>query len=75
MKKRYLSIFAAAAGLAGLLPGCDMIEECGPCELVTIEDGIETRTAPFWYCEEELDSKRDAPPQTIEGVTTYWECD
>ncbi|MEN8157213.1 MAG: hypothetical protein ABFS10_09685 [Bacteroidota bacterium] len=74
MKNRYLFIFAAAAGLAGLLPGCDLIEECGQCEMVTIEDGIETRGTPLPYCGEELEDKKNSPPQTIGGVTTYWVC-
>ena len=62
-------------GITGLTTGCELLEECGTCELVTIDaDNNETRSTPLPFCGEELQSKKDSSPQTIGGITTYWEC-
>ncbi|MCK4747364.1 MAG: hypothetical protein KAT15_10025 [Bacteroidales bacterium] len=75
MKKRNLLISAVFLGVAGFLPACDLFEECGTCEWITIAaDGTETRSAPLPYCGDELANKQDAAPITIGGVTTYWDC-
>ena len=75
MKKRNILISALFVCVIGLLPGCDLLEECGTCELVTIQaDGTESRSTPLPFCGDELANKRDSDPQTIAGVTTYWDC-
>lgn len=60
-----------------VLTGCDLWEECGTCSLIT-EDAsgnITNEGAPLPYCGEDLQDKKDAPPVTVGGVTTYWRCD
>jgi len=74
MKKRNLLIAASVIFLVGLLPACEILEECGTCELVTVEDGNETRSTPLPFCGEQLAAKQNSQPQTIGGITTYWEC-
>lgn len=59
----------------GVLPACDLVEECGTCELVTEDaDGNKTYTTPLPFCGDELAEREDASPVTIDGVTTYWNC-
>jgi len=75
MKKRNLLVAASIVCLVGFLPACEILEECGTCELVTRQaDGTETRSAPLPFCGETLDEKKNSQPQEIGGVTTYWEC-
>ena len=59
----------------GVFPACDVIEECGTCELVTEDaDGNKTFGTPLPFCGDDLKDKEDKPPVTINGVTTYWIC-
>jgi hypothetical protein len=77
MKKKNL-VFATLFTLAmAFLPGCDLFEECGTCSLITEDaDGnIIDEGAALPYCGEDLEEKRNAPPVTVAGVTTYWRCD
>lgn len=75
MKRRNLLVAAVLLLLLGFLPGCDLLEECGTCELVTIDaDGNETRGTPLPYCGDALAEKQDSSPQTIGGITNYWDC-
>ncbi len=75
MKKRVLLAALIFAGLTGITASCEILEECGTCELVTIDaNGNETRTTPVPFCGEELKSKKDSPSETVGGITTYWEC-
>ncbi len=75
MKKRNILIAAALVMAMGILPACDVIEECGTCELVT-EDagGNKTYGTPLPFCGDDLKEKEDALPVTINDVTTYWNC-
>lgn len=59
----------------GVLPACDLVEECGTCELVT-EDAVGNKTygTPLPFCGDDLAEKEDASPVTINEVTTYWNC-
>jgi len=75
MKKRVLLHALIFAGLASLTASCEIFDECGTCELVTIDaNNNETRTTPLPYCGDDLKSKKDSSPETVAGVTTYWEC-
>ncbi len=75
MKKRFILIALVFAGLTGLTASCELLDECGTCELVTIDaNGNETRTTPLPYCGEELKTRKDSSSETVGGVTTYWEC-
>jgi len=75
MKKRNILISALFVCVIGLLPACDLLEECGTCELVTIQaDGTETRSTPLPFCGDQLDDKKNSSPVTIDNVTTYWDC-
>ena len=75
MKKRNILITAVLVVALGIVPACDVIEECGTCELVT-EDagGNKTFGTPLPFCGDDLKDKEDAPPHTINGITTYWNC-
>jgi len=68
------SVGAVTLFALGLLTSCDLIEECGTCEMVTEANGIETRGAPIPYCGDELKEKEDQGAVTVGGVTTWWEC-
>ena len=81
MKKRNFWIAAVFVMAMGILPACDVIEECGTCELVT-EDAVGNKTygTPLPFCGDDLKDKENALPVTIgEGTpqetTTYWSCD
>ena len=75
MKKRVILSALIFAGLTCLTFSCDILDECGECELVTIDaNNNETRSTPLPYCGEDLKDKKDSSPETIGGVTTYWEC-
>jgi len=75
MKKRVRISFLLFVGLIGLTASCELLEECGTCELVTIDaNNNETRGTPLPYCGEQLKDKKDSSPETVGGITTYWEC-
>ena len=81
MKKRNILIAAVLVMAMGVLPACDLIEECGLCELVT-EDAVgnKTYTTEMPFCGDELKDREDALPVTInkdtpQETTTYWRCD
>ena len=75
MRKRIILSALIFAGLTGLTVSCEILDECGTCERVTIDaNDNETRSTPLPYCGEELKDRKDSSPETIDGVTTYWEC-
>ena len=74
MRKRKIQIGAVALFALGLLTSCDLIEECGTCELVTESGGSVTKGTPLPQCGEDLKDKEDSSPVTVGGVTTYWNC-
>jgi len=59
-----------------ILPSCDIIEECGECELVTEDtDGSKTYGTPLLLCGDELKEKEDEPLETHpDGKVSYWNC-
>ena len=75
MKKRISFCSALVFLFLCMVPGCDIFSECGTCEYVTIDaEGNETRSAPQPFCGESLQEKLNDVPETIDGVTTYWDC-
>lgn len=59
----------------GLLSSCEFLEECGTCELVTVNaDGTETLGTPLPFCGDALIEKQNSQPVTVGGITTYWQC-
>jgi len=75
MKKRNILIIGIVVLLIGVIPGCELLEECGTCELVTVDaDGNETFGTPLPFCGDRLAEKQNSAPVTIDGVTTYWDC-
>ena len=75
MRKRIIHAGAVALFALGLLTSCDLIEECGTCELVTeAADGTITKGTPLPVCGELLKEKEDQLPVEIGGSTTHWEC-
>lgn len=75
MKKRALFIVLIFAAIAVVTGACELLEECGTCELVTIDaDDNESRSTPLPYCGEDLKSRKDSSPETVGDITTYWEC-
>jgi hypothetical protein len=75
MRKRNLLIAIVVLEIGVLLPACELVEKCGTCELVTVSaDGTKTYGTPLPYCGDALKEKQNAPPVTVGGVTTYWEC-
>ncbi len=75
MKKRNILISAVIVMAMTIIPACDLVEECGTCELVTEDaDGNKTYGTPLPFCGDDLKDKEDASPVTINEVTTYWNC-
>ena len=75
MKRRNIFIATVVALALAVIPACDLVEECGTCELVTEDgDGNKTYGTPLPVCGDDLKEKEDAPPVTINGITTYWNC-
>jgi len=76
MKRRNIWIAAVLVLALGLLPACDLVDECGTCEFVTeYSDGTPTEYGtPLPFCGDELKEKEDAPPVTLGVRTTYWNC-
>lgn len=75
MKKRNLIIGALVVFTLGLLPACDILEECGTCKLIT-EDGNGgiTEGTPLPLCGDALKERQEQLPVTVGNTTTYWEC-
>ena len=76
MKKRNILISIVIVAAMAVIPACDVIEECGTCELITeYDDDRPTEYGtPLPFCGDDLKDKEDALPVTINGVTTYWNC-
>jgi hypothetical protein len=75
MKKRTILIATVLLMSMMIIPSCDLVEECGTCELVTEDaDGNKTYGTPLPFCGDDLKDKEDASPVTINGITTYWNC-
>jgi hypothetical protein len=75
MRTRIFLISSVVVGLMSLLPACELLEECGTCELVTIQaDGSTSRGTPLPFCGDALAEKKNSSPVTVGGVTTYWDC-
>lgn len=75
MKKSNLLIAALFVFVVGMLPACELLEECGTCALVTVDsDGNETIGTPLPYCGDNLVEKQNSSPVTVGGITTYWDC-
>lgn len=75
MKRKNILIASAVFLAMVFLPACDLVEECGTCELVT-EDAVGNKTygTPLPFCGDDLKERENAAPVTINGVTTYWNC-
>lgn len=75
MQKRNLLISALFVFVVGMLPACELLEECGTCELVTVDaDGNKTFGTPLPFCGDDLEEKQNSSPVTVGGITTYWDC-
>ena len=59
-----------------ILPSCDLVEECGECELITeASDGTRTYGTPLLLCGDELTAKDNEPPETYpNGDESWWNC-
>jgi hypothetical protein len=75
MKNRHL-VFTALFGLVlGLVTACDILETCGTCEMVTVEDdGTLSYSTPTIFCGDELADKETAGTVEIDGKLVYWIC-
>jgi hypothetical protein len=76
MKRKHIVFVFLFTLVMALLPACDLLEECGSCRMIT-EDatGIIDEGTPLPFCGEDLQDKKNAPPVTVGGLTTYWRCD
>lgn len=75
MKKRNIIRAAFLALCLGIIPACDLLEECGTCEMVTVElDGSLTNSTPTIFCADELADKKDAGTVEVDGKLIYWVC-
>jgi hypothetical protein len=81
MKRKNILIAAVLIVAMATLPACDLIEECGTCELVTeYSDGTDTGYGtPLPFCGDDLKDKEDAypvylNPDTPQETKSYWNC-
>jgi len=75
MKKKRLLQAVVLLLLLAMLPACDLLEDCGTCELVTIDaEGNSSSSTPMLFCGDQLQERQNSSPVTVAGVTTYWEC-
>jgi hypothetical protein len=74
MKKKNIVLATLFILALALLTACDLLDECGTCELVTDDNGQVTYGTPLPVCGDQLKEKQDASPVTVGGVTTYWNC-
>ena len=76
MKKRNILVALVVVLALAVLPACNLVEECGKCELVTeYSDGTPTEYGtPLPFCGDALKEREDAAPVEIGGTTTYWNC-
>ncbi len=59
--KRIAKLLLSFFLFAILINGCDLIENCGTCSLVTEEDNVETsRVLTALYCDDAYDDKKNA---------------
>ncbi|MEN8230328.1 MAG: hypothetical protein ABFS38_19355 [Bacteroidota bacterium] len=76
MRKRNLLIAALFVFVLGILPSCDILEECGTCEMVTLEaDGTLTYSTPTLLCGDDLTEKKEAGTVVVDGKSIYWICE
>jgi len=59
-----------------LLPSCNIVEECGECELITeAPDGTRTYGTPLLLCGDELKAKENEPIENhSNGDQSWWNC-
>ena len=76
MKTRKIVMAMVVGVTMCMLPACDIVEECGECELVTEEPGgNKTYGTPLLLCGDELKEKDNESPETLpNGNVTYWNC-
>ncbi len=76
MKKRILRTGAGLLfAVALMMPSCDILEDCGTCELVTEwDDGTVTRGTPLVYCGDAYYDKVNSSATSIAGGISYWDC-
>lgn len=75
MKKRNILKAVLFVLILGAPPACDLFEECGTCEMVTVElDGTLTYSTPTIFCAEDLADKKDAGTVVVDGKAVYWIC-
>ena len=76
MKKRIFRFAAAFAFVIAIVPGCDLLDNCGNCSLVTYSGGDEISRSPeLPYCDEDYEKKLDDPGTYIGNNWAIWECD
>ncbi len=75
MKKRIQRSFVGLIVLGAFtLPACEFLEDCGTCELVTVDGGETTTGTPLVLCGDQYQERLNSSPTVVGDVTTYWNC-
>ncbi len=76
MKRKLLRIAVGVIFVGAFaLYGCEFLQDCGECVLMT-DDGTDvTAGTPLIFCGDELATKQSSSAETIGGITTWWDCD
>ena len=76
MKRKNIIMVSIVVAAMGLIPACNLVDECGTCEYVTeYSDGRDTEYGtPLPFCGDDLKDKENAPPVVIGPATSYWNC-
>ena len=76
MRKNIIISMLVFLVIATMLTACGEVDDCKTCSKVSYQDNQEIgRTPGVIYCGDELAEKENAPPVTVLGVTTVWECE
>ena len=76
MKKKIFRFAVAFVFIVAIIPGCDLLEDCGTCEYVLYLNGTEVeRGAPIPYCGDALIEKQNDPGRQIGDNWAIWECE
>ena len=72
--KRFLRRLLVLASVAVLVPSCEFLEDCKSCTLVTESGSGTSYGSTATYCGTQL-AEKEAENVTINGTTTYYDCE
>lgn len=77
MKRKVIYIICGFVFIAAMfLPSCDILEECGNCELVTVDlEGNISYGTPQFVCGETYQEYKNSEITYTADGSYYWSCE